>query len=488
MCISFLRNKEIRSYWIFIILTFNLVSFIPFSNEETYFALAKQFVDPQWIPGSFTLTEWPGTRLVSQYIIGGLLKYMSFEALAFWGRVAVFALTSIPLAGLLKHFRFRLLDGLLLIQVYVIAWQSFFAGEWIFKAFEGKTIAYIFVFYSLMAVFKRRYTTAVTMGALATWFHVLVGGWFMLAILLWRLVESGKFFKVVKEGLLYTLLISPFIYYLGKTILMDSRSVIKGVNLDWVYVYFRNSHHTAPFGTIDCFLKNFALGIVLSIVALVFFVKIRKKLEGPIAALNNLNIVIFSILFLFLLIGVFDVNGSILKFYTFRLSGLSLFLTFMELFILFRLFKKDVMERSKFQRNSTVALLLLFIAGTAGNLYSMKKGISRLESIGAVAVGAAEISKTGDVFMFLEDDAVEFIRKSRRERFVVYKFDPGGGEKIYDWYVRVLAKRKVEKDISELDELKKSYRIDFLISSKPLVSASLEEKWKNNKYWIYGVL
>lgn len=481
-------KRDVHFIWIFLLLTFNLVSFIPFSNEETYFALAKQFMNPEWIPGSFTLTEWPGTRLVSQYIIGGLLRYMSFEELTFWGRLTVFFVTSIPVASIFRYFRLNLVESLLLIQLYIIAWQSFFAGEWIFKAFEGKTIAYVFVFYSLLAFLKKRSVGGVVMASIATYFHVLVGGWFMLAVLIWQLVESRSLLKVIKEGAGYALLTSPFIWYLGKTILMDSRSVINGVNIDWVYVYFRNAHHTAPFGTWDCFLKNFAIGIVLSIIVFVFFIRISGKLEGITASLNRLNIVIFSILFLFLFIGIFDRDGSVLKFYTFRLSGLSLFLSMTELLLILKKFKSRWYSRDKVFAYSLALLMLLFTAGTVRNVLKTVKGMDSSAVSDEIASSAKTLSRTGDVFLYLNEDAVDFIRKSERERFVVYKFDPGGGEKIYDWYTRVLEKRKLEKSIEHLAQLKKAYRVDFLISDKALNSSMLKERWSNGKYWIYGVI
>ena len=65
--------------------------------------MAKQFINPEWISNSFTLTEFAGTRIAFQLIVGTLLQWVDFETMAFYGRLLNFALISIPLAMLFKN-------------------------------------------------------------------------------------------------------------------------------------------------------------------------------------------------------------------------------------------------------------------------------------------------------------------------------------------------------------------------------------------------
>ena len=129
---------------LFILLCLNFLSFIPTSNEEAYLPLAKQFMDPGWMPNSFIFNEWAGNRLFFQYLTGFFLKYIEFEPFVFFARMLTFLLISIPLAAVLKTLQIKNLYLVVIIQIYLLH-QNYFGREFIFGDFEAKSLAYIFV-------------------------------------------------------------------------------------------------------------------------------------------------------------------------------------------------------------------------------------------------------------------------------------------------------------------------------------------------------
>src|SRR5690606_9833680 len=59
-----------------------------------------------------------------------------------------------------------------------------FAGEWVVGGIEGKSLAYGFVFWALAELVDRRWTKIWPLLGLASAFHVLVGGWSVVAAML----------------------------------------------------------------------------------------------------------------------------------------------------------------------------------------------------------------------------------------------------------------------------------------------------------------
>jgi hypothetical protein len=57
------------------------VNFIEFGlneNEQDYFAFAKHFMNPVWIPDPTSETDLPGTGIIVESFVGLGLRYLSF--------------------------------------------------------------------------------------------------------------------------------------------------------------------------------------------------------------------------------------------------------------------------------------------------------------------------------------------------------------------------------------------------------------------------
>ncbi len=480
-------NKIDSRLLIFLILSLNLLSFSLRSNEEAYFSLAKQYMDPSWISGSFTFTEWVGTRFLFQNIAGYLLKYLSFEQLAFGGRLINFLCYAFPLALIFKQLKINNLGILVILQIFIlnIDTQHFFGKEWIFSGFESKTIAYIFVWYGYYFLLVSKFRHAAFFTALGSYFHILVGGWFFILVIIYTFIEERSIKSLFIIGGIYVLTVVPFVGYLALHI-TESGSIIHDVNIDWVYSFFRNTHHTAPMhtvGAVKYVLPRVTVGFALLLCCVFYF---RNQEDENIRKVNRIAMISLCMVFVGLIITYIDVNGRILKYYLFRIASIGAF----SYYLLFILFFREQAERYghlSIVRKVVLILIIPFCMIRIGKNVYKAVYHSRNEALAELADYVKKHTSADDVFLFREEDEIAFSRLTRRESLVVFKFDPGGGEKIYEWYSREKMRRQLQQDITFLNAITQRYRLDFLITRKPVEYQNLSPVFHNNQFYLYKV-
>lgn len=481
-------NKVDSRLFIFFVLCFCLLSFVPYSNEEAYFSLAKQYADPSWIPGSFTFTEWVGTRFLFQNIAGFALNFMSFEQLAFWGRMINFLLYAFPLALIFKHLKITNLGVLVVLVLFIqnVDTQHFFGKEWIFLGFESKTLAYVFVLWGYYCLLTEKYRQSALHAAFASYFHILVGGWFFVLVFIYVFFRKLNIKLSFQIGIIYVLAVLPFMAYLAMN-LVESGSVINGVDIDWVYSFFRNTHHTAPMhtpGAMQKILPRVIVSFGLLLLSIFYF---RKQEDERICVLNRIAMISLCMVFAGLLLTYVDVHGRILKYYVFRVASIGAFSYYLMLLLFFS-------HKLREHKNWEQIRCWIFVAATLFFLIKAGKNVNRMifpENNGDLVEMAAYVgthSAPDDVFLFLNDDELAFSRLARRESLVIFKFDPGGGEKIYEWYVREKMRRQLQTDITYLDTICETYRLDYLIAKKPVDYKGLNEVFHNKQYYLYKVI
>lgn len=474
--------------FIFLVLCLGLLSFTPCGNEEAYFSLAKQYIDPSWIPGSFTFTEWVGTRFLFQNIAGWALKYLSFEQLTFWGRMVNFLLYAFPLSLIFKYLKIGNLGILVVLSIFIqnIDTQHFLGKEWMFSAFESKTLAYIFVFYGYYFLLTGKYKKASLFAAFASYFHVLVGGWFFVLVFLYTALRERNIKLLFFSGCIYLLTVLPFVAFLAMHI-VESGSVINGIDIDWVYSFFRNTHHTAPMHTqnaMETVLPRVIVSFVLLLLSVFYFRKIKN--DESIRQLNDIAMISLCMVFVGLLLTYIDVNGHILKYYLFRIASIGAFTYYLILLLFLR---KVLLQRFK----SEYVIAIVFVLAIAIFSLKVEKNISKAirsnanQDIAELAEYVKENTGTDDVFLFLDNEELSFSRRVRRESLVIFKFDPGGGEKIYEWYMREKMRDQLQKDITYLDTITQKYRLDFLIADKVIDYERLRLVYNNDKFYLYEI-
>lgn len=479
-----------KRWLIFIILTLNWGSFALKANEEMYFGLAKQFIDPLWIKDSFLFTEFAGTRLLFQWMAGFALQYLSFEQFCLMGRLFNFALYALALGPIFKLLRISNLAILFLIAFLWRKQQTFFAHEWVFLGFEAKTLAYVFIFAAIYLLLREKWLWATIAIVLATYFHVLVGGWFFLVFFAYHFINIKSISQSFKIGAVYTLLIAPWIYYLATETLLFKMDAETKAMLDSTYVFSRNPHHVGIFMSWEYFEKNALTGFLISVVSFFVIIWRFRKEEGIHKKLALLLIVIYTLLYVCCMVALFDHQGSFLKFYPFRIASLAFLFSSI---LLIKPLSNFALSLS-FAKWLPGVLLLIGIGYAADNLkrnvQTMQRSTTEMDELAAFAKqNTAEdaIFAYHGFGFYVETGETSFYRKAQRDGWIDYKFVPSGGAKLLEWHLRFQELQKMEKDIDVLPKVIPNYKIDYLISANKLEKPYLKLVFENNRYKLYRI-
>jgi len=499
---------------LFIILIANFLSFYVIGGEEQYFAFAKQFMEPEWMPHSFVLNQFPGTKLAFQIIAGTLLKFMTFEQLTFWGRIVNFLLFAFPLAKIFRYLKFTNIQMAFLFQLFYLTHQVFFAGEWIFKNLEEKSIAYIFIFYALYYLLRSNFKKSAIFAAIGTYFHLLVGGWFFLFLFIYSIVRKATFKDLLSTVSFYIIIVLPFFIYLYNGFFTGNTHVINGINTDRIYAYFRVPNHAGIFVSKDYFLDKHVEGVLMTLCIYLLSLFYFKRFKITyIQQLNTLNIIIISQQLIFIIIALFDHNGVLLKTYPFRTNGLSTFIFWIEAGLIVKSYgskkiysllakhtgiytKRSRLKNKKlFRYHANVFMLIVLIPyffyesyETIDSIQSFEKRPENAPMVHLMDYVKQHTEKDAVIMILDSDTPFCFTRITERERFVVYKFVPTQSHKIYEWYDRLQDKKKLNKDIHYLEQLRAKYKLDYIVSENRLKSKQLELLYRNNTYLLYRVL
>jgi hypothetical protein len=232
----------------------------PDVNEAHYLGKARHFWDPSWVPDDFFFDSHD-THLVFYLTLGWLSRIVSLPAMAWIGRLLTWAFIALAWRRLsiaiIPRAGWAVLSGALFA---VLAERFHMAGEWVVGGFEAKGIAYAMVLMALGDVARGRWqTTWLWLGA-ASAFHVLVGGWSVIAIGFAWLVQPStrpKLISMLPWMLAGGLLALPGLW----PALAVSRGVSPSVaaRANHIYVFDRLPHHLWPPSFDPWFVERHAL-------------------------------------------------------------------------------------------------------------------------------------------------------------------------------------------------------------------------------------
>jgi hypothetical protein len=191
---SSLRLAAFEVVWIFLVFFLFAGSPPPDAGESHYLVKAKHYWNPTWCAGDLFLQSYD-THVGFYWALGWLTRLCSLDATAWiarviaWGGLAwawrrlSWALLPQPLVSLLSA-------GLMLLFAEHFHWSK----EILLRGgVEGKTIAYIGVLLALEAIIKDHWRAALVWAGAAGAFHVLVGGWTVVALgLAWIFTGSRR--------------------------------------------------------------------------------------------------------------------------------------------------------------------------------------------------------------------------------------------------------------------------------------------------------
>jgi hypothetical protein len=222
----------------------------PGVNESHYLCKAKHYWDPQWCANDFFLQS-ADAHAMFYWTFGWLTKLTSLANAAWIGRAITWLLEAWAWRRLSAAITPRPLFSLISAGVFLAFLRNaHMAGEWVVGDVEAKGIAYMFVFLGLEALVRRRWQWVVPLMGAAAAFHVIVGGWAVVAagiawLVLWRIGED--------EGTVPTpLALAPSVvlgFLLSLPGLLPVLLLDRGMPPDIVdqgnvaYVYARLSHH-----------------------------------------------------------------------------------------------------------------------------------------------------------------------------------------------------------------------------------------------------
>lgn len=177
-----LRLAAFEVAWIFLIFFLFAGSVPPDVGESHYLVKAKHYWQPAWCAGDL-FVESRDAHTMFYWTFGWVTRLGSLGATAWIGRVTTWLLLAWSWQRLSWAIVPRSLASLLSAGLMLLFLKHFhLAGEWIVGGVEAKGFAYVLVFLALEAVARNRWGAALILSGAAGAFHVLVGGWTVVAI------------------------------------------------------------------------------------------------------------------------------------------------------------------------------------------------------------------------------------------------------------------------------------------------------------------
>ena len=165
----------------------------PAVNETHYLAKAKHYWNPAWCQGDFFL-ESADAHTVFYWMFGWTTLLVPLPAVAWIGRVFVWILLALSWRSLVRKLTpvtwSPLWAAILLLP---LTYYGHLSGEWLVGGIEAKGFAYPLVIWAIGSAVERQWWRVWPLLGLASSFHILVGGWAVIACLLawfWRRQED----------------------------------------------------------------------------------------------------------------------------------------------------------------------------------------------------------------------------------------------------------------------------------------------------------
>lgn len=219
----------------------------PDTNESHYLAKARHYWDPGWAAGDFFL-ESADAHVVFYWTFGWVTAWLPLPAAAWVGRIVTWLLLAWSWRRLswavVPRTWFAVLSAALFLVL--LDWCDL-AGEWVVEGVEAKGFAFVFVFLGIEAMVRNRWNAAWLLFGAASAFHVLVGGWTVVAAgFVWLTSRKERpRLAAMLPGLIGGLALS----LLG---LIPALALTRGVDPEVaaeahrIYVYLRLKHHLLP--------------------------------------------------------------------------------------------------------------------------------------------------------------------------------------------------------------------------------------------------
>jgi len=195
---------------------------VPDINEAHYLGKAAHFWNPNYVQNDFFLDS-PDAHGVFYWTFGWLTLFLPMTTVAWVGRILTWLGLAWGWVWMVRPFFSRFGLPLLSAGLFLFLSQNCsFAGEWVVGGVEAKGFAFILIFFALGAVIRNRWNTALILLGFSAMFHVLVGGWCLVALGIAWLILKDYERSLKKSG-------TP--EDLAKCVLPTFRSILPGLIL-----------------------------------------------------------------------------------------------------------------------------------------------------------------------------------------------------------------------------------------------------------------
>ena len=293
----------------------------PAVNEAHYLTKAKNFWQPDWCAGDLFVSS--GKAHATFYAtFGALTTWMSLSGAAWAGRWIGWTMLAVAAQRLSWSVAPVRYASLLVVMLWIVGVErANFAGEWVVGGIEAKVPAYALVLLAMERMVRGRWTWVWPLLGAASAFHVLVGGWSVIAAAVaWGC--SGRQRGSLRQQVI-PLVIGGALSLLGllPSILLSAEATPSQATMAArIYAYQRISHHLLPASfPWQWYARHAAL---LAVTAAVLWPVVRRPTVRPIAGFTLGAVIIAA---LGLLVGMLpalapDLAARLLRFYWFRLT------------------------------------------------------------------------------------------------------------------------------------------------------------------------
>ncbi len=355
------HNKRLQILELLCLLTVFFVAAgdpAPMVNESHYLVKAKNFWNPNWCANDAFVSS--GKAHITFYItFGWLTKFFSLETTAWIGRLLGWSVIALGLSNLCRNLFNRPFFSVPVAIIWIAATQhGNLAGEWVIGGIEGKVPAYGFVLLGLAEMVRRNWTRTWILLGIASAFHVLTGGWSVIAALItWRFTERSRNdavrlfdWPILLGGIIALAGLIPAIALQANSPSADALKASR------IYTYYRLAHHLLP--------ANFQFSWYLrhgTLVALTLLTAYRFRHEKSLAPLTLYSLAAFGLAIIGFAIGYVplwdpDLAAKLLRYYWFRLSDAMIPLLFAVLTV-----KLYIESRQQLIRHATTSYYSLAV-------------------------------------------------------------------------------------------------------------------------------
>ncbi|MBD2436799.1 DUF6798 domain-containing protein [Nostoc sp. FACHB-110] len=300
-------------------------------NEVDLLPLARQYVEPNWIPGDWYLNQPVSYRELFQTLFGRLIVSWGFLASSIAGRLFCYSLMAWGLVLIGRRLGLHPVMLMCAVSMFLLRQNIAAGATLIVPGIESKTVAYALVFLAIALMLRQRYQLMALLLGLATSFHVLVGAYTTLFTLAWLIVRrKSRFPNLRKFGLIALLYFATGIFGVKAVIQqLSTPTPTNPISPSYIYVFLRLPHHLNPLSWSPKWLLIAAFFLVLLIGSstVLFFNRSSDQLSQQDEA--RIGLFEFTLISLVpnvigLIIAPFDTQGSLLQYYLFRIGDVML--------------------------------------------------------------------------------------------------------------------------------------------------------------------